>query len=237
MRIAPRATRFAASGAGITVLDRAYADSIGVKSEGQGVANGTGGQAGVAFAHDVRIEVGSMTLRVPTASVIDLASVAKRLGVALPAILGADVFKQLVVDIDFNERTIAFHEPESFEAPAGAVTVPLEEIGGRRTVPVRIEDGPEVRVDFDLGNGGPLLIFPSYWQSHQMTEDRPTSTRMGGAVGGMREEKLISVKSLTFAGHIFHDVPADLSLPGANAVDSDRSFGNVGMPVYSRFHY
>lgn len=223
------------SGAGTTVLDKAFAESVGLKTEGKGVASGTGGQVGTAFAHDVRIEVGSMTLQVPTAAVIDLAGVAKRLGAPLPVILGADVFKQLVVDIDFDERTIAFHEPEAFEAPAGAVTVPLGQIGGRRTVPVRIEGGPEVQVDFDLGNGGPLLIFPSYWQSHHMAEGRPASTRMGGAVGGMREEKLITVKSLTFAGHTFHDVPADLSLPGANAVDSDRSFGNVGMPVYSRF--
>jgi hypothetical protein len=68
-----------------------------------------------------------------------------------------------------------------------------------------------------------------------MLEDRKTSTRLGGAVGGSREEKLATVRSLTFAGHTFHDVPAQFSLPGANAVDSDHSVANIGLPVYSRF--
>lgn len=224
------------SGAGTTVLDRAFADSIGVKMEGKGVANGTGGQVGVAFAHDVPIEIGNMTLQVPTVTVIDLSSVEKRLGVALPVILGADVFEQLIVDIDFGRSTIAFHDPASFEAPAGATSVALENGPHGRTVPVRIENGPEVQVDFDLGNGGSFLIFPSYWQSHHMLDGRMSSTRLGGAVGGAREEKLITVKDLTFAGHTFHDVPTNLSLPGATAVDSDRSFGNLGIQVYSRFH-
>lgn len=223
------------SGAGITVFDRSFAQRIGVKTEGNGVASGTGGQVGISYAHDVSIEIGNMTLRVPTVAVIDLSDVAKRLGVAMPVILGADVFKQLIVDIDFGRRTVAFHEPAAFTVPAGAVTVPLKPAAGLRTVPVRIEDGPEVQVAFDIGNGGPLLIFPSYWQSHHMLDDRTVSARLGGGVGGAREEKVITVKSLTFAGHTFHDVPAALSLPGAQAVDSDRSFGNVGLPVYSRF--
>jgi hypothetical protein len=223
------------SGAGTTVLDTHYADSIGLETEGKGVANGTGGQAGVAFAHDVRVTIGNMTLRVPTVAVIDLSGVAKRLGMPMPAILGADVFKQLIVDLDFGRRTIAFHDPAGFTVPAGAVTVPATQGGGLRTVPVRIENGPEVQVAFDIGNGGPLLIYPSYWQSHHLLSHRTVSAHLSGGVGGARQEKVITVKRLTFAGHTFHNVPAVLSSPGVQAVDADRSAGNVGLPVYSRF--
>ncbi|HEX5437985.1 MAG TPA: aspartyl protease family protein [Gemmatimonadaceae bacterium] len=223
------------SGAGSTVLDKAYAERLGVKTEGKGVANGTGGQVGMAFARDVHVEIGNMTLRVPTAIVLDLSSVAKQLGHPMPVILGVDVFEQLIVDVDFGRHTIAFHDPAAFQAPPGATTVPLNASAGARTVPVRIEDGPEVQADFDIGNGGSLLLFPSYWRPHHMLQHRTVSERLSGGVGGRHAEKVLTVESLTFAGHTFHDIPASLTKPGIQAVNGDRSVANLGIQMYSRF--
>jgi hypothetical protein len=223
------------SGADATVLDTAFAKELGVKAEGKAVGSGTGGDMDFALARDVTVKIGSMTLKAPMAAIIDLSDVSKRLGLPMPSILGADVFKQLIVDIDFGRRTIAFHEPDSFKIPAGAVSVPLLPQPAGRSVPASIEGGPEVQVDFDLGNGSPLLVFPAYWQPHNMLSDRKVSSRLGGAVGGSREEKLATVKSLTFAGHTFRDIPAQFSLPGVQSVDNNHVVANVGMPIYSRF--
>lgn len=223
------------SGADVTVFDTAFAKSLGLKLEGEAVANGTGGQTPVQMTRNAEIVIGSMTLHIPVVMVMDLSDVSKRLGMPMPAILGADVFKQLIVDLDFGRSTIAFDEPAGFTPPPGAVTVPVIEQEGVRTVPASIEGGPEVQVDFDIGNGSPLLVFPAYWQPHKMLDNRKVSSRLGGAVGGSREEKVAIVRTLTFAGHTFHDVPAQFSLPGANAVDSDHSVANIGLPIYSRF--
>jgi hypothetical protein len=223
------------SGAGRTVIDKTYADSIGLTTEGKGVANGTGGQLGTSFARDVLVTVGTMTLRVPTAVVIDLSGVEKLVGRPMHVILGADVFKEVVVDIDFAKHAIALHDPDTFHAPAGADTVPITPGASSRTVPVRIENGPPVQVDFDIGNGGALMVFSSYWQPHDMTRTHTVSSTMSGGVGGVHETKVLSVKQLTFAGHTFTDVPTDLSPAGIQAVDGDRSFGNLGILVYARF--
>lgn len=223
------------SGAGRTVIDRTYADSIGLTTEGKGVANGVGGQVATAFARNVRVAVGTMTLHVPTAVVLDLSGVQKLVGRPMPVILGADVFKQLVVDIDFARHEIAFHDPSAFRVPAGADTVPLSPGASNRTVPVRIENGPEVQVDFDLGNDGSLMLFSSYWQSHDMPHTHTVSSTMTAGVGGVHETTVLSVKQLTFAGHTFTDVPTVLSPPGIRAVDGDRSAGNLGIMVYGRF--
>lgn len=223
------------SGAGRTVIDKTYADSIGLTTEGKGVANGVGGQVGTAFARNVRVTIGTMTLLVPTAVVIDLSGVEKIVGRPMPVILGADVFKQLIVDIDFGKHAIAFHDPDAFRAPAGADTVPLSPGATNRTVPVRIENGSPVQVDFDIGNGGALMVFSSYWQAHDMLRSHTVSSTMSAGVGGAHETKVLTVKQLTFAGHTFADVPTDLSPPGIQAVDGDRSSGNLGILVYSRF--
>lgn len=223
------------SGADATVLDTALAKELGLKLEGEGVANGTGGQTTTAMARNVEIKVGSMTLHVPVAVSMDLSDVSHRLGLPMQVIFGADVFKQLIVDIDFGRRTIAFAEPQGFNPPPGAVTVPVTPQAGVPSVTASFEGGPEVQVDFDIGNGSPLLIFPAYWQPHHMLDDRKVSARLGGAVGGAREEKMATVRTVTFAGHTFHDVPAEFSTPGPNAVDSDHSVANIGLPIYSRF--
>jgi hypothetical protein len=223
------------SGADATVIDTALAKELGLKLEGEGVANGTGGQTSTAMAKNVEIKVGSMSLHVPMAVSMDLSDVSHRLGIPLQVILGADVFKQLIVDLDFGRRTIAFDEPQGFTPPPGAVTVPVTPQAGVPTVTASFEGGPEVQVDFDIGNGSPLLIFPAYWQPHKMLDDRKVSARLGGAVGGAREEKMATVRTVVFAGHTFHDVPAEFSTPGPNAVDSDHSVANIGLPIYSRF--
>lgn len=224
------------SGAETSVLDRAWADAHGIKSEGQVTAVGTGGQAQGAFAGDVSFEVGSLRLQNLNVATLDLSAIAKQLGAPLPVILGAEVFKQLIVDIDFETKQIAFHDPKGFKPPKGAVVVPVKSTsGGIRSVPVSIEGSPTVQVDFDIGNGSPFLVSPAYWQPQKLLEGRLNSKVMSGAVGGMREQPIATLKTLEFAGVTFREVPAVFQLAGNTAIDSERSVGNVGLPILSRF--
>ncbi|HEX8232077.1 MAG TPA: aspartyl protease family protein [Caulobacteraceae bacterium] len=225
------------SGAEVTVIDKGFAERIGVKFTGKGVAGGTGGQTEGYLAEGVTVKVGNMTLDSRNVGVIDMADVSKRLGIPLPVVLGEDVFKQLIVDIDFDRRTIAFSDPEGFRPPAGAAVVPVRQEGGIRSVPVRVEGHEPIQVDFDLGNGSYFTLHPGFWQAHRMLEDRRHSKFLGGAVGGAREEILASVRELEFAGVTFRDVPSTFTTPGEgrNQVDSERVPGNIGLSVMSRF--
>lgn len=224
------------SGAEMTILDKGWAERAGLKIEGRVVATGAGGQAEAAFARGVTIEVGGLRLPDLTVGAIDLDAVSKALGTPLPVILGADIFKQLIVDLDFEARTIAFHEPEGFQPPPGAATVPVKESSsGIRTVPISIEGGPPVQVDFDIGNGAPFILGAAYWEPRRLLEGRPSSTTLSGAVGGLHEKPIASLRSLEFGGVRFRDVPAIFDRSTASAFDSDRSLGNVGLPLLARF--
>ena len=131
---------------------------------------------------------------------------------------------------------IAFHAPGSFVAPPEAVEVPLSEAtGGLRSVPVSIEGREPVPMDFDIGNGGSLLVFPGYVEDQGLLDGRPSSTVMSGAVGGMREAQIATFSSVTFGGVEIRDVPAVLPPPGPSAVDSDRTVGNIGIGLLGRF--
>lgn len=223
------------SGAEATVVDTRFAEKLGLKPVGSLPAEGTGGSSTAAIATGVDIAIGSVTLNDLTVAIIDLAEIEKRIGRPMPVILGKEAFNQLAVDVDFQARKIAFHDPARLVPPAGAVAVPVTEIGGLRAVEASIEGGPPMLFDFDIGNGSPLLLFSAYWQPRKLDQTRPSSKLMSGAIGGVREQSQITIKSLTFGGVEFRDIPTVLSAPGAAAVDSDRTFGNIGLPIISRF--
>ena len=222
------------SGADSSVLDTGFAESVGRKKTGTSVAVGTGGEQEAGYANDVHIAIGNMELNLPTVSVVDLASVGKRIGIPLPVVLGRDVFLQSVVDIDPSRPTIAFHDPATFTPPAGATLVPLEPQGGLRVVPVSVEGQPDAPMLFDLGNGGYMNLGSSYWQAHDLLEGRKSSTRSSGAVGGEQINHVATLKTVRFAGVTFSGVPAQLDAPNPER-DTDRVAGNIGMPILKRF--
>ncbi|MCP3167749.1 aspartyl protease family protein [Myxococcus qinghaiensis] len=224
------------SGAAMTVVDAAYARELGLKTQGQVAAVGSGGQAQAQFAGGVDITLGELRLTGLTVAVIDLAEVARQIGHPLPVILGKEAFNQLVVDVDFPHRRIAFHEPSHFKAPPRAVRVPLvESAGGQRAVQLSIEGRPAIPVLFDVGNGGALSLFPAYWQQAGLLQGRRGSKTLSGAVGGLRERDVATLKSIQFAGVTLRDVPTVFDDAGNSISTSDRLSGNLGLAVLGRF--
>src|SRR5690606_4510221 len=166
----------------------------------------------------------------------DLEAIAGMLGRPLPVILGKDAFADLIVDVDFPNRRIAFHEPSGFAPPAGAREVALvESAGGLRSVEVSIEGRPPAPFDFDIGNGGSALVFPASAAAEGLLDGRRSSTVLSGAVGGLRTARIAVVERLTFAGVELRDVPVVFTPAGTSAVDSDRLAGNLGIGVLARF--
>ncbi|MCR5873058.1 PDZ domain-containing protein [Phenylobacterium sp. J426] len=90
-------------------------------------------------------------------------------------------------------------------------------------------------MDFDLGNGSPLLVYPSLWKPAGLLSGRPTSQSLSGGVGGLRPRTVASVRSLTLAGVEIRDIPAVFGDEDNSAFNVGHAGGNIGMPVLSRF--
>jgi len=224
------------SGAEMTVVDTAYARELGLKTQGQLTAVGSGGQAQAQLASGVDITVGDLRLTGLTVAVIDLAEVARQIGHPLPVILGKESFNPLVVDVDFPNRRVAFHEAASFKPPPRAVRLPLvESAGGQRAVHVSIEGRPAIPVLFDVGNGGALSLFPAYWQQAGLLTGRRSSKTLSGAVGGLRERDVATLKRIELAGITLKDVPTVFDDAGNSISTSNRLQGNLGLAVLARF--
>ncbi|ABF88131.1 hypothetical protein MXAN_6280 [Myxococcus xanthus DK 1622] len=224
------------SGAEMTVVDTAYARELGLKTQGQLAAVGSGGHAQAQLAGGVDITLGNLRLTGLTVAVINLSEVARLIGHPLPVVLGKESFNQLVVDVDFPNRRVAFHDASRFKAPPRAVRLPLvESAGGQRAVQISIEGRPPIPVLFDVGNGGALSLFPAYWQQAGLLTERRSSRTLSGAVGGLRERDVATLKDIQLAGITLKDVPTVFDDAGKSISASDRLLGNLGLAVLGRF--
>jgi gag-polyprotein putative aspartyl protease len=223
------------SGAGITVIDSAYAAQLKLKPSGTLGVTGMVGQSTLQLTSDVHIKIGSLSLTHITAGIMDLSGVAAQEAHPMPLVLGKEAFNQLIIDIDFQHRKIAFYDPSGYSGPHGATRVALGHHGDVRTIPISLEGAPAVPFDFDLGNAGTLIVYPYYRDRTHLLDGRLQTLDMMGGVGGMVEEKLATLKIVEIAGTQMIDVPAAFPDAGDNAVNSDQTAGNVGLYVLSRF--
>lgn len=225
------------SGAEMSVLDGAFAASLGLDGTHDAVAKGTGGTQAASFLPGIDVELGGMRLAGISAAAIDLAEVSAMIGHTLPVVLGNEVFNETTIEIDFQRRRIRFHDPAAFHAPEGFR--PLRVVkgpAGIRRIDATIEGAGPLPFDFDLGNGSPLLVSAGHWQQAGWLEGRRVAGAFGGAIGGMREQQVTRVRTLELAGFRFTDVPALLVPPEVSALESEPAAGNLGLAVFTRFH-
>ncbi len=223
------------SGAQSSVIDKGLAQSIGLKPKGEANLQGSGGDETAGIVDGVTVEVGALKLSNLTVISIDLQSHARELGHALPFVLGDELFRELAVDIDIANRRIAFSDPARITRPQGAAELPLVTIIGLRSIPVSVDGAAPVQFEFDLGSNSPLMVFPSYAKAHGLP-DGPTSQRFSGGAGGMHSQTIASLGKLELGGVAFTNVPTLFPPDTVSSVNSDLISGNVGLPIFSRFH-
>ena len=223
------------SGADASALDRGFAKSVGALAQGTHTAVGAAGNQESGFVPDISITLDRLTIGPLTGGILDLAGIGRRWGHPLEAILGREIFNDLIVDIDFPNRRIAFRERRDFQVPEGAQRVVLGQYLAIYTIPVSIDGERAVPAMFDLGNGSPLAIFPTYPGRQSLIQSRPHSLQLGGGVGGVHTNIVTTVGTLAMGDNVFHEVPATLPPAGNDIHNSNRVFANIGLPVFSRF--
>lgn len=157
--------------------------------------------------------------------------------VGFGGVVGADLFRRFVVEVDARARKVRFHEPSSWALPAGAAAVPLVMRGGHVYVkaPVRFAQGGfDAELHFDTGmnrgialNAGadPAIVFP--------VDGKP---RKSCLVNGERDERIGPRAAIALAGRELVDESPAYAAPGTKAISVQKhgSFG-IGLLRERRF--
>jgi hypothetical protein len=191
--------------------------------------------AGLNDTVNVQVQLGDLRLRDVKALSVNMG--AKRSNpIFQPFTLADDLFNEIAVEIDFAHHRIAFRDPATVTKPAGAVDLPLSPGGEARTLPVSIEGAAPVQFEMFLGDPAPLTVYQPYYEAHTLLENRPTSIRLGGGLGGRPQEPVATLARAQFAGVDFVKVPAVFPSNAVRGDSSDKVSGNIGLAMLSRFN-
>ncbi len=225
------------SGAGMTVLDRSFAERIGLTARGSMAARGTGGVAEAGLVEGVSLTLGGLEIGPVNGAVLDLSDIERRIGRPMPVILGKELFHAVVVDVDYPRARIRFHDPATFryDGPGRSTElIPAED--GHKSLRISMEGGEPVVVGLDTGQGGALTVFGHYARERGFLDGRPLSASKGGGVGGSTTSATGTLASVGIAGYELRHVPVTFHQDDVRgAFDTTLQAGNLGAGILSRF--
>ena len=229
--------RFILDTGGVNLVTTETATRLGLRSEGELEARGPGKESvSVGFTRVARLVIGGqVALERQLLRVLPMPGFDEVSGVPFDGILGVELFRRLVVRIDYAGAALELIDPAAFEAPAGAQSLPLTFLGHFPGVDGDL-DGARGQFWLDTGNRGGVFLSQSFAQANGLAERYPASgvTTIGWGVGGGAEGRLARGGRLTL-GTIAIDGPV-LRLPQGDGVMAMRDVaGNVGGEILSRF--
>lgn len=224
------------SGAGITVIDRNLAREIGARDRGPVSLLGVGG-VDEARLVEIDLQIGSLFLAGVVAASTDLEFISTRIGRDMPVILGRDVFESAVVDIDYPNRRIAFHDPEGYVYVGAGSTLRVRPEGdGTWLVSGRVEGLPPAAFKIDTGSGHALDIFKPFADRHGLLKHHERhSTHLTAGVGGTMRSRVATLSSFEIGGYILRDVPCYFPQEAKGVFNTRSMAGNLGAGILSRF--
>jgi hypothetical protein len=133
--------------------------------------------------------------------------------IGFAGVVGADLFRRFVVEIDPAAKRVRLHDPAAWQLPTGATVIPLTFRGNHPSVPakIRLASGETVEREVHLDTGMTKALSLVAGSHPAIVMPKQGKTRKSCLVGGMQEERV--------------GAPASVSLGG-------RSF-EVGEPIYS----
>ena len=221
------------SAASTTVIDRRLADKLGLKGMKGVTVSGTTGTAQAEMATGVTIKVGNLTIRNHPVAIIDLSKVTSQ---EIPVILGAEVFNELVVDIDYPNERLAFHLPECFSSDhlANPIAV-VPGYRGLKQVAVSVNGLEPAMLELDTGLSYGVVLFKPWTDANRLLEELQTTDSPTVGIGGSATYLSATVDSLQVGEELLTDVPVNFSRQEKGSSATDQIAGLIGTQIFKHY--
>ncbi|MGB3468914.1 MAG: aspartyl protease family protein [Cyclobacteriaceae bacterium] len=172
----------------------------------------------------------------------DYLQLKNNMGAEIYGIIGYDLFSRFVVEINYDNNEITFHDPKFFKKKRYMKKIPITV---ERTKPyietlIKYTDGSEadsIRLMVDSGASHALLLDPEDDTSIEVPEETIT-TNLGKGLGGSIDGKIGRIEKYYFDDLTFSQVLASFPDPGIynkNIKRGSRS-GTIGGDILSRIN-
>jgi hypothetical protein len=230
------------TGASVSLLDSAWAEAHGIKSEGKMQAMGAGASGDVGFA---RIS----SIKVAGEDGVGVEIVGQKLAVLAlnrfvapffwrdaAGVLGYDFISRFVVEIDYDNGALTLYDPKTFTYAGKGTGVPITMSGGIPVVRAKLDGQYEGAFRVDVGSGSTVDLHSPFVKKNGLREKLPKSVQiLNGGFGGTFMSRLTRMKKMEIGPFAWTGPLVILSGAETGGLASEDYAGNIGNQVLDRF--
>ena len=160
------------TGAASTVINQRQAKKLKLSSDGFTPIRSSKGPSLAYYSRNSELRMGELRVKKVRVVHLPLDHIQRALGKDVDGIIGQDLLKHYVVQINYDTQTIALYDPQEFTPPAGYHARPFEIISGRPYIEgaLTLNDGHTLtgRFQVDNGSGSSITLYSPTVEEHQL---------------------------------------------------------------------
>ncbi len=231
---APASLRFIVdTGAGMTVVDDSFIESLGLKVVGELEAIGTGGSVTTKRIESVTLDLMKEKISVPAIGT-PIGGIGKLMATRIDGILGYDYFVDRIVRIDYKTKELG-HLPIQWEPNLSKYARLPIDIRGRRPfvrATIILESGAEMEHSMLLDTGANESMSLPESLAEEKSMPLEESGWVGG-VGGMRKGKKSRIKGVRFDTETIELKSVGIDPTTRAARNGRHEPGNIGSGLFA----
>lgn len=229
------------TGADTSVIDAQLANVLRLKPQGRMVASGAAGSAEATFTKGVSVNLQGVKIFDQTIYVLPLESLFA-LGRKIDGVLGNDILKEFVVEIDYSARTINLYEPSSYRYSGSGEVIPLKIVEGlpfvRATVTPEGRTPIEAKFEIDSGSTGAILLNTPFVKKYNLLSAvKKTVQVQSGGVGGTAKMLIGRVDNVRLGRFVIDHPITHFSQATQGDYASAKYDGLIGGLILQRFRF
>jgi hypothetical protein len=221
------------TGAGMTVLDKAFAEELGLELEGQMMGQGAGGTVDIRFATVPPYSVKGIRFQEQTVAVIDMYELIRRIGLDIAGILGFDFLSRFVTMVDFANEMVSFYEPETFTYTGDGHVADIHLTNSVFRTSATLDGEHQGSWMFDLGAG--VTNLDSRYALREGYSDKDGVLRMAHGASNEFQTKKVRCDSIRFAGFTVHRPEISFPFGSTDTVFTADQIGILGNSLFRNF--
>ena len=228
------------TGASSGLLNLRSVRTLGLRVLRQSQATGAGGTVEAVTLSNVGLNINGARLENLELQAVPLNSLEDSTGRVMDGIVGAELFRRYVVEIDYAEKMITLYEPDKYQYTGEGEILPLTFHDNHPYVQAKITMAGHNPITgefvIDAGSNFPVILLKSFIesQSQQITKSLPpTLPTVGRGVGGEIPLPVGRVPQLQLGRFIVTKPIA--AFPSRGLFAREGAAGNIGGGILRRF--
>jgi len=228
------------TGAGHGSVNQPVAERLALAMGGKSTAQGAAGSVESRQLKPYDVRLGPITLKNEQGSTFPFVGLAPRMGHALDGIVGSELFRRYVVEIDYAHSTLRLYEPSGFHYAGTGERVPLTYTSNLPYVHAAIDlsDGRrlEGRFVIDSGSSQAVILLPAFAERESVAKTVTKTVALSGQAVGGQTQSLTGRLAVLEMGKLRLEKPlVGFSQGGPAHFAAEGSAGNIGGAVLKKF--